>query len=220
MNKAFVFDMDGVLIDSESNWAPIERRVLPQLFGETIARQIGSSLGLSLHDFYDSAVHLGATISRDEFIEAYERESADVYANSPITDGVEELGGYLLKHDFKIGLVSMSPQKWIDLTLAKISFRDQFGIVLSLDQHPFLRGKPSPDGYKKAMEVLGAGPTTSMILEDSNAGLRAAKDSGAYTIGFRGHIPQGYQQVGADVYADSMTDVMRLVGEFESKINK
>jgi beta-phosphoglucomutase-like phosphatase (HAD superfamily) len=220
MNKAFIFDMDGVLIDSESLWGPVEAIALPRLLGKEISEKLGGSLGLSLHDFYDSAVRLGATVSREEFIGAYEQESKKVYREAPLSDGLLELGEYLVAHNWKLGLVSMSPLEWIEYTLEKIPFRDKFEVVISLSMHPLLRPKPAPDGYIKAMEVLGAEPHTSAVLEDSNTGLRAAKDSGAYTIGFRGHLPANYHQIGADAYAETMTDVRQLMEEFDKKLTR
>ena len=80
-----------------------------------------------------------------------------------------------------------------------------------LNERTDLKPKPEPDGYLEALKNLEADPKLSIILEDSNSGIQAAKASGAYVIGFKGNLVDGYVQKGADVYADTMQDVIKLV---------
>lgn len=113
----------------------------------------------------------------------------------------------------KIGLVSGSPESWIKLALEKTNITDTFNCIISLHDRADLGHKPAPDGYLEAMKKLGSDPQHTIILEDSNQGIQAAKASGAFTIGFRQLLIADYQQTGADVYADTMEDVIKIVEE-------
>lgn len=64
------------------------------------------------------------------------------------------------------------------------------------------------------MNILGSTPQTTIILEDSNHGISAAKAAGAYIIGFQENLVPGYQQKGADVYAKDINEVIELVEQF------
>lgn len=61
------------------------------------------------------------------------------------------------------------------------------------------------------MKALEASPESTVILEDSNSGIKSAKASGAYTIGLKQNLVNGYIQEGADAYAETMADVIDIV---------
>ncbi len=83
-----------------------------------------------------------------------------------------------------------------------------------MQDRPDLKRKPAPDGFVEAFRMLGATPADSFVLEDSNPGIESGKAAGAYVIGYRGNLVNGYEQTGADAYADTMDDVIKLVKKF------
>lgn len=117
----------------------------------------------------------------------------------------------LLNLDYHIGIVSGSPLSWITTVTKRLSFEDDIELVISLYDRHDLGNKPEPDGYVEAMHALRSTPATTIILEDSNSGIAAAKSSGAYTIGLKQNLVDGYIQNGADDYAETMIDVIELV---------
>ena len=211
LGKAFIFDMDGVLVDSERAWEIFEPPMLEKALGKDISEKIGKKIGIGPDGIHTLARNLGSPIGKEELFQNYEGIVADVYSNSPITKGVDELARRLLGWGFKLGLVTQSPQSWIDRVLPYISFKDKFEVTISLAERPDLKIKPSPDGFREALRILDADPKKSFVLEDSNAGIAAGRSAGCYTIGFRGNLPEGYIQMGADAYADTMDDVISLV---------
>jgi beta-phosphoglucomutase-like phosphatase (HAD superfamily) len=214
MNKAFIFDMDGVLINSERAWGDEEHVLLEDMFGKPIAEAVSDTIGVSIQTTYQKARDLGATISYQECMDRYFEGALKVLARAEITLGADVLVERLSALGFKLALVSSSPQRWIDQVLPKLSFADKFEYIESLFEHPELKPKPEPDGYLEALRRLSAEPKGSVILEDSNPGITAGKAAGAYTIGFRENLVHGYQQTGADAYADKMDDVIALVEKF------
>ena len=216
MNKAFLFDMDGVLIDTEREWTANEGHDLINVFGEEITEKLGETIGMTVSAEYERAVSLGFSMDYEEYLKRYDKESARIYSRSKVTEGVEQLAERLIALHFKLGLVSSSRRVWINYLLPRLSFSDKLEQIISLDDREDLKLKPAPDGYLEALKNLDADPKQSIILEDSNTGIQAAKASGAYVIGFKGNLVDGYIQKEADVYADTMDDVIRLVEEYSS----
>ena len=184
------------------------------MFGEEIAEKLGNTIGMTLKDEYREAVKLGYSVDYKEFFKRYDKKASSVFSKSKITDGVEKLAEELIMLNFKLGLVSSSSRKWIDYLLSRLSFSDKLEQIISLGDREDLKSKPEPDGYLEALKNLDADPKQSIVLEDSNTGIQSAKASGAYVIGFKGNLIDGYVQKGADVYADTMDDVIKLVKEY------
>src|SRR3989344_1736076 len=208
MHKAFIFDMDGVLINSEPVWDELERMQLPKIFGQDVFTRMGSLMGLGVTDVIERAQSLGAVFEPIEYLKVADEMAEEVYARAPITKDVDVLAHKLLKVGFRLGLVTQSPQQWLDQVLPRLPFKDKLEVVIPLYEHPELKRKPHPDGYVSALATLDAEPQSSIVLEDSNLGIQSAKAARAYTIGFRGNLVDGYKQEGADAYADNMNDVI------------
>ena len=213
MNKAFIFDMDGVIIDTERVWPIYEKEFMNTLVGEEIARKLSSTMGLSIELIYEKSKKLGHEGSLEEFIDFYDKYAKIVYKKAELTPGVTDLIKELKIQNFSIGLVSSSPMGWIEMMLERITFASAFSNILSLHKHSELRAKPHPDGYLHMMKLVGASPQQSIILEDSNYGIQSGKKSGAYVIGFKRNLHKNYVQKNADEYADTMKDVIQSVKE-------
>ncbi len=211
VNKAFIFDMDGVLVNSEQHWAPYELPMLKRLLGEDIALKLGDLTGTSIKSIFKKAQEFGSTITEQELANACNEVAVrDVYPYAPVTDGLDVLGDNLVKAGFVLGLVTQSPRTWIDAVLPRIPFREQLKAVISIRDEG-LEPKPSPEGYVRAIELLKVEPENCFILEDSNAGIEAGKAAGCFVIGFRGNLQEGYEQTGADRYADTMEEVQKIL---------
>jgi beta-phosphoglucomutase-like phosphatase (HAD superfamily) len=65
MNKAFIFDLDGVIIDNEAIWEEAKREIFTKVLGEEIYVKLGSTLGLSLDGIYERTVKCGSTVPKE-----------------------------------------------------------------------------------------------------------------------------------------------------------
>lgn len=154
---------------------------------------------------------MGSRVTKTEFRKRYDEAAVLVYRQSPITRGADELAGYLLSRHWKLAILSSSPTEWIDQVLVRLPWRDNVHLTVSLNEHPRLRPKPSPDGYRYVLSHTGSAAERSIALEDSNYGITSAKRGGLYTIGYREYLPEGYAQRGADAAADSMAGVLNIL---------
>lgn len=211
MNKAFLFDMDGVLINDEAIWEAKKQKMYSRLFGEEIHRKLGSTLGLNMDGIYERAAVAGTNVPKDQFMREFYDQAGDVYSTAPIPEGTHELAEALFGMDYHIGIVSASPLSWITAVTKRLPFEDKIELIISLHEREDLRHKPEPDGYLEAMKAFEVTPNNTIILEDSNSGIKSAKASGAFTIGLKQNLVDGYVQEGADAYAATMRDVIELV---------
>lgn len=211
MNNAFLFDLDGVLINDEAIWEQRKQKLYGELFGEEVRQKMGSTLGINMDGIYEKAAAAGTDVEREQFIREFYDIASDIYHTAPIPEGLDALADALLASGLRIGIVSASPLSWITTVTKRLSFEDEIELIISLHERDDLNHKPDPDGYLEAMKALGALPETTFILEDSNSGIHSAKASGAYTIGLRQNLVDGYVQEGADAYAETMVDVIELI---------
>lgn len=211
MNRAFIFDMDGVLINTEIIWNLEGQYISETIFGKELDKRIGNKIGMSIADIYEKAVSYGFVLPKEDFYKYWDEHALKIYEKATITRDIDKLVEHLIRLKFKLGLVSSSRPSWIQHVLNRISFTDKLDCIISLNEHDTLRSKPHPDGYKHAMQLLHATPKSTIILEDSNTGIASARASKGFTIGFRGHLVSHYQQNGADVYADTIDEVIMYV---------
>ncbi len=210
MNKAFIFDLDGVLVNSEPYWTEFEEPFFQRVFGKQIAKKVGHVPGRGVVKVYEEALSYDAIIDKEIYLQGFEEVAMRVYDKAPLTSGVAELVQRLTARGFKLCLVTQSPQSWIDRVLPRLPFKNELATVVSTRERN-LEPKPSPEGFLIAFSELKAHPRSSFILEDSNFGIAAGKAAGAFVIGFRGNLLPGYEQHGADAYADTMDNVINLV---------
>lgn len=216
-NKAFLFDLDGTLLNNEPVWEEEKQGIYQRLFGAEITQKLGVTMGVNLDDIYALARANGATTPKDDVVAAFEASAARVYSEAPIAANVDELAVALTGLGYRLGVVSASPLPWVQTAVSRLPFAQDVELVLSLHGHPELPQKPAPDGYLFAMRELGSVPARTVILEDSNTGIQAGASSGAFTIGLRQNLIPGYEQRGASAYAETMADVLTLVREYESQ---
>lgn len=216
MMQAFLFDLDGVIIDDESTWEKAKEKMYVELFGKEIVAKMGSTIGLNINAIYELASKYGSTTPKERVVNAFYHYGDEIYQTAPITDGLEELVQIIKQNDFLIGIVSASPKRWIDIVIDRLSFKNDISLVFSIYDRSDLRHKPEPDGYLEAMKQIGSTSETTIALEDSNAGIASAKAAGIYTIGLKQNLVAGYEQNGADIYAENISDVINIVKNFRS----
>jgi len=220
LTKAFIFNMNGVIIDSEKTWRKHLNEIWGELVGEQTANVFRFPVGMSPESVYTEVVKHGSNPPKEKFIQKFNEIAGIVYSESPLTLGINDLGNYLVAKNYKLGLVSSSPAGWIQTVVERLSFGPKITCIVSINDHPELLPKPHPGSYFTVMNTLGAHSGRSIALEDSNSGIQAAKGAGVYTIGFTEHLLPDYMQHGADVYVNNVADTIKIIEEFDAKLRK
>lgn len=189
MLKAIIFDMDGVLLDSERLWPEIEFERYRKLIPAWTMDNHKLLTGLSLNDSYKMFTEkFGLDMSWEEYDGFYRTMAREVYLEkTSFYPGAEEMLQELKAAGVPIGLATSSPTYWLDLIYERFPLNEYFSVLLGADDVDG-KGKPAPDLYLMACEKLGFPPEECIAIEDSSNGVLAAHDAGMFPIGFRnGH---------------------------------
>jgi HAD superfamily hydrolase (TIGR01509 family) len=179
--EAVIFDLDGVLIDTEPEWEQVRREFVLGNGGrwpeDAQSRLMGMSTAEWAHYLSDD---LGVGRPDAEVAESVIDRMAERYRRHlPLMPGalaaVDRLGGR-----WKLGLASSSPRRLIDLFLSLSGRPAAFSVTVSADE--VARGKPAPDVYLAAIERLGVAAGRGLAVEDSSNGVRAAVAAGLYCV--------------------------------------
>lgn len=200
---ALLFDMDGVVVDSERHWAEREAETI---FPTTVDGRVDPHdvAGTNVADLYDHLdTEYGTTVTKTEFLATYDDHAEVVYGDRarllPTFDATVSVAR---DRDAAVGLVSSSPVRWIDLVLERFDLRETFDAVVSADHVE--RGKPSPAVYELAERRLDVDPSACVAVEDSTAGVTAARRAGMWTVGLLSPAGDGTGLADADRLTDAV----------------
>ncbi|MBO3752810.1 HAD family phosphatase [Streptosporangiaceae bacterium NEAU-GS5] len=176
-----MFDLDGVLVDSEPVWEQVRRQVVAE-FGGTWAPDAQSRLmGMSTAEWarYLSE-DLGVELPPDQVAAMVVDRMAERYRERlPLLPGAAEAVRRMAGR-WTVGIASASPPRLIDAVIEAASIGAYVTAAVSADQVE--RGKPAPDVYLAATERLSVAPEWSVAVEDSTNGLRSAAAAGLAVV--------------------------------------
>ena len=171
-----IFDMDGLLIDSEPLWYEAALESMAR-FGIYINQDdYNQTTGLRTKEFlhhWFSVFGIDHELSVETEADITKRVIEKVKQNGTAMDGVNEVIHLVKKMGLKVGLASSSPLVLINAVLEKINLKDQFSIATSAEHLAF--GKPHPQVFINCAEELKSLPIECICFEDSFNGLIAAK---------------------------------------------
>ncbi len=191
MIEAVVFDLDGVLLDSEQVWDGVRQQLTKEHGGRWQGRAHVEMMGMSsvewsryMHD------ELGVPDAPEEISAEVVRRLEDVYRERlPLIDGAREAVERLAA-SWPLGLASSSNRELIDLVLELSRLARFFRVTVSSEE--VARGKPAPDVYLEATRRLGVPPDRCAAVEDSRNGIRAAQAAGMRVVAIPNpHFPPG-----------------------------
>ena len=185
MIKAFVFDLDGVLVDSEPVWEQVRRGLVAERGGHWAPDAQRRLMGMSTPEWaaYLSE-DLGVGLPPDQVAAlVIERMAARYRERVPLMDGAVDAVRRMAAR-WPLAVASSAPVTLIETVLRSVGLRSCFVVVKSTEQVP--HGKPAPDIYLAVVAELGYPPPEAAAVEDSSNGLRSAAAAGLHVIA----IPQ------------------------------
>jgi HAD superfamily hydrolase (TIGR01509 family) len=179
--EAVVFDLDGVLVDSEPVWEEVRREVVAAHGGHWAPDAQDRMMGMSTAEWSAYLVtDLGVRLSPDEVAHVVVSAMAERYrSHLPLLPGAVD-AVRLMGSRFTLGLASSSPRSLIAVVLDASGLRPAFAAVRSTEEES--RGKPAPDVYLTVARLLGVDPGSCAAVEDSSNGLRSAAAAGLAVI--------------------------------------
>jgi len=181
MPEAVLFDLDGVIVDSESAWAEAKHELVDEAGGTWKPDATRAMLGMSSPEWSRYLRdELGVPLSLEEISAAVVATLERRYRESlPLIPGAVDAVRRIAE-GWQLGLASSSNREIIDLVLEHAGLTDAFAVTVSSEE--VARGKPAPDVYLEAARRLGADPARCVAIEDSSNGLRSAAGAGTAVV--------------------------------------
>ena len=209
MIEAVIFDLDGVLLDSEQVWDEAREQLANERGGRWHENAQRDMMGMSSLEW---SRYMHETIGLPEPPEEISREVVERLAklyrqHLPVLPGAREAVERLATR-WPLGLASSSNRELIDLVLELMGVAHLFRATVSSEE--VARGKPAPDVYLEAARRLGVGPTHAAAIEDSENGIRAAKAAGMRVLAIPNeHFPPAEEALAqADVVLRSLAELV------------
>ena len=183
MIEAVIFDMDGVIVDTEQVWDDVRQQLVADWGGRDSEGAQRAMMGMSSGE-WSRYMHdeLGLPQRPDEINREVVRRMLERYrAELPLIDGAVDAVRRLAR-TFALGVASSSNRPLIDAVLATARITDCFTATVSSEE--VTRGKPSPDVYLEVARRLGVAPEHCAAIEDSGAGIRAAHAAGMRVLAY------------------------------------
>jgi HAD superfamily hydrolase (TIGR01509 family) len=184
--KAVIFDMDGVLADTEPIYMGINRDLLSMLGVTVPSEQFLPYVGIpskrmwtELRSRFELQQPLSELIRLEKDRQVQHLTSMNQIPEIP---GVRQLLEELRHMGIPMAVASSSSRGIVELILSKIGVRHFFTAIVS--GQDVLQGKPAPDCFLKAAEALGVDPKNCVVIEDSPPGVEGAKHAGMLCVGF------------------------------------
>jgi HAD superfamily hydrolase (TIGR01509 family) len=205
--EAVIFDMDGVLIDSEPLHFGVLHELLATAGHEYTRAENEDFLGKSSEAMFGTLVSRhGLAGSVGDWMARYDagilRVLQEPHAPAP---GVAELVPRLRELGLRLGVASSSRSVWIEATLRSIQLSGAFDAIVSADEVE--RGKPDPAIYLLAAHRVGVAAERCLAIEDSPTGVESAGAAGMAVVGVRTPYTAHLQLDGAECIVDSLADL-------------
>ena len=208
MIEAVVFDLDGVLLDSEQVWDSAREELARERGGRWHENAQRDMMGMSSLE-WSRYMHetIGLPEPPEEISAEVVRRLAELYREHlPVLPGAREAVERLAGR-WPLGVASSSNRELIDLVLEELAVADLFQATVSSEEVE--RGKPAPDVYLEAARRLEVDPTRAAAVEDSENGLRAARAAAMRVVAIpNAHFPPGEEALAqADVVVSSLDEL-------------
>ncbi|MFQ5933934.1 MAG: HAD family hydrolase [Dehalococcoidia bacterium] len=203
--QAVIFDMDGVLADSEPIYHLSINQVLAS-HGHQLSHEANKAiLGTTVEYTWRWIIeHLNLKGSMESWIARYDAAVVKNLKEQVVpSPGVYELLEDMRDRGLSLGLASSSQENWVEAVLAALGIQGQFDVVVSGEM--VTKGKPDPEIFLLTAKRLAVEPARCLVIEDSPHGIRAAKRAGMVVVALRTPLTEDLDLSQADRLIDSLT---------------
>ena len=207
--EAVIFDMDGVLIDSEPIHVGIEKLLFNKLgidVSETVHRSYMGASNEFMYSDLRSRFNLSESVT--ELIDSDELFRSDYFQRLdtiPANDGLISLLGQIKTAGLKLAVATSSSPEIADLLLNKCGIASFFDAIVTTSEAG--KSKPSPDVYLLAAKKIGVSPEDCIVFEDSPNGLLSAKSAGMFCVVIQSDSELIQKLSKADYLIQSFTEI-------------
>jgi HAD superfamily hydrolase (TIGR01509 family) len=206
--RAFLFDFDGLIIDTESasraGWEWLYREHGHELPPEKWRLVVGT------YGAWDPMAHLeelvGRPLARKALDERRYAHELSLIEAEELRPGIADYLEAAERHALKRAIVSSSSQRWIDMHLRRLERAIGWDVILTADGDS-TRAKPSPTLYLEALAQLEVAAGEAIAFEDSPNGVRAAREAGIFVVGIPNAVTRDFGLDEADLVLESLAEL-------------
>ncbi len=214
MIKAVIFDLDGVIINSEEAHVTAEKTVLAKYDLVIEDHDWSTFKGKTAAGMFQGIVEKYGVqhVSAEELVAEKEKLLSLIVSEAALFTGFQELIA-ALRSIYKIGLTTSSSEPLQEAIFNKFALHPWFDAVVHAGM--VTKGKPHPEPYLLTMHKLGVQPADCIVIEDADNGVTSAKKAGATVIAVTHSLPKE-----ALAHADYVVDSLQEVGECVERIRQ
>lgn len=207
MIDSIIFDMDGIIIDSEPLWEKAEIELIKNHGKNYNNKYRENIIGLNQKDSVKLLKHtFTLTGSIDQIIEQRKEILLEIYRKElKLLPGILKLLDEAKELGLKTGLASGSPENVIQFVIEKFNMENYFSAVVSGDTTE--NGKPAPDIYNKTAKLMETQSEKCIAIEDSVNGVLAVKNAGMYCVAVPHPDLNRSNYCSADIIFESVNDI-------------
>ncbi|HEY5058284.1 MAG TPA: HAD family phosphatase [Gaiellaceae bacterium] len=208
MIRAFLFDFDGLIIDTEvpsrAGWQHVYRELGYDLPPEKWALMVGTVGGWDPMAYLEELV--GGPLDRELVTERRRAHEFALIDAEELLPGIAEYLAEAEQRGIKRAIVSSSSRTWIDTHLARLEREVGWDAIVTAD-HDEARAKPRPDLYLEALDLLGVAAAEAIAFEDSPNGVRAARAAGIFCVAVPNEVTRNLGLDHADLVLGSLAEL-------------
>jgi beta-phosphoglucomutase family hydrolase len=210
--KAVIFDMDGVLVDSEPFHVQNEKMMFKKLGLDISDEEHAGYMGTATDVMWEQIIR-----NKKLSLDVAEITAKTIQQEIPFfqsLDKIEPMPGLLVlleklkEKKIPMAVASSSDAKIISIILEKSGLKGYFDFAVSSSEVG--KSKPEPDVFLHAAKLLGVSPEKCVVFEDSKNGIKAAKAASMYCIAYSGANSGGQNRIAADMHISSFEDLENL----------
>ncbi len=182
MIDTVLFDFDGTLVDSEPNFAVSDCQTIALFGGNLSLREHDQYIGIGAHRFLNAMKQrFGITASIEDMLTKKDELYLELARKkTPVFPVMRKLLETLKSLDITMAVASGTSQAVLEELIEQIGLGEYFDLILSAEKVE--NGKPAPDVFLKAAEILGKTPENCLVIEDSISGAQAGVNAGMKTV--------------------------------------
>ncbi len=206
--RAFLFDFDGLILDTEvparAGWAWLYGEHGHELPPERWAQVVGT------HGAWDPMAHLeelvGEPLEKEALNERRYAHELSLIEAEELRPGIADYLAAARRHGLKRAIVSSASRRWVDMHLRRLEEAVGWDAILTADRDAE-RAKPAPTLYLEALERLGVAADEAVAFEDSLHGVRAARAAGIFVVAVPNEVTRDYGLDEADLVVESLAEL-------------
>nr|WP_321486022.1 HAD family phosphatase [uncultured Draconibacterium sp.] len=213
--KALIFDMDGVLVDSEPFHIEIEKRMFRKMGLDISDEEHAGYMGTATDVMWRSIIEKrNLTLNVDEMTRLTVQAGIPFFKSLEKIEpmpGLEKLLKRLSGAEIPMAVASSSDAETVQIITEKSGLRKYFRYTISSSEVG--KSKPEPDVFLHAAKLLGEKPANCLVIEDSKNGIKAAKTAGMFCVAYSGAASDSQDQTQADKIVSDYQELEHLLSE-------